>query len=63
MYALRELYAPSGMIAGATALAGYVMFGPLLDRRFVADIRQIAAVRRRAAPAPRDNADVSTPGA
>ena len=40
VYALRELYAPSSMTAGAAALAGYVVFGPLLDRRFLADIRR-----------------------
>ena len=47
VYTLRELYAPSSIAAGVAALAGYVVFGPLLDRRFLADIRQLLAVRRK----------------
>lgn len=52
VYALREIYAPSSMTAGAAAVAGYVIFGPLLDRRFLADIRRLLAVRRSVNPAP-----------
>ena len=52
VYALRELYAPSSVTAGAAALAAYVVFGPLLDRRFLADLRRLWAVRRSANPAP-----------
>ena len=48
VYALRELYAPSSMTAGIAALIGYAIFGPLLDRRFLADLRRLLAARRRA---------------
>jgi O-antigen/teichoic acid export membrane protein len=52
VYALREIYAPSSMTAAIAALAGYVVFGPLLDRRFLSDIRRLLTVRRGASPAP-----------
>jgi hypothetical protein len=52
VYALREIYAPSSMTAAIAALAAYVVFGPLLDRRFLADIRQLLTARRSANPAP-----------
>ena len=59
VYALRELYAPSSVPAGAAALAGYVVLGPLLDRRFLADLRRLSAVRRaNPASLPSDNSGV-----
>ncbi len=64
VFALRELYASSSIIAGVAALVGYVVVGPLLDRRFLADLRQLAAVRRSANPAPlaRESSGVSPLG-
>lgn len=50
VYALREIYAPSSLTAGVAALIGYVILGPLLDRRFLADIRQLLTARSNANP-------------
>ena len=46
-YLLRDYYAPSSLMAGVAALAGYVVLGPLLDRSFLADLRRILALRAK----------------
>ena len=56
---LREIFAPSSLMAGVAALAIYVMLGPLLDRRLRADIGQLLAARRaKPAPLPTNNSGV-----
>ena len=47
VFALHQIYAPSSHIAATAALAGYFVFGPLLDRSFVADLRRLVNLMRK----------------
>jgi O-antigen/teichoic acid export membrane protein len=47
LYAMHFRFAPESQLAGLAVLAGYVVFGPLLDRSFVADARQLWETRQR----------------
>ena len=46
IYALYIRYAPESQLAGLAVLAGYVVFGPILDRSFVADARRLWGARK-----------------
>jgi hypothetical protein len=48
---LREVFAPSSLVAGIAALAAYLILGLLFDRELLADIKQLLA-RRTPAPLP-----------
>lgn len=52
LYALREYLVPSSIVAGIGALTAYAVIGPLLDRKFVADIGRILATRSAAPGTP-----------
>lgn len=48
---LREVFAPSSVVAGIAALVAYLILGLLFDRELLADIKQLLA-RRTPAPLP-----------